>query len=135
MNIYATRLTQGQDLKKSIEDFVKNQGLSSATIVSAVGSLERLVVRMAGATASTQDIRTLDGPFEIVSLVGNLGQERTHLHISVSDKSGAVKGGHLKEGSIVHTTVELVLVSEPSLTFAEKTDNNTGFGELEIQKH
>ncbi len=133
MRLYATRLHEGDLLKESIEKFVRENRLSAATIISAVGSLNTAVIRMAGAEPSKQDIRTLKGPFEIVSLIGNLGPERTHLHISVSDNNGAVIGGHLKEDSVVHTTVELVVAAEETLQFSEELDADTGFGELKVE--
>lgn len=133
MRMIATRLREGQDLKLTIEKLVKAMNVSAATIISGVGSLNVAVLRMAGASSDKQDIRTFDGPFEIVSLTGNLGAGRTHLHMSISDREGVVTGGHLKEGSIVHTTVELVLAVEDKLTFGEARDPETGFGELAIQ--
>lgn len=129
----AIRLHKGQDLKAEVERFVADNKLSSATVISAVGSLDGVRLRMAGAQPGTQDIRNYAGAYEIVSLIGNLGLGRTHLHLAVSDKEGSVIGGHLKEGNIVHTTVELVLISEEGLAFSEETDNNTGFGELKIE--
>jgi predicted DNA-binding protein with PD1-like motif len=77
-------------------------------------------------------VLTVEGPFEIVSVTGNVGQGRTHIHLSISDKKGVVIGGHLKEGCEVHTTVELVLAVEDDLTFGEEPDPQTGFGELKI---
>ena len=133
MRMIATRLREGQDLKQTIEKLIKSMNVSAATVISAVGSLNAATLRMAGARANTQDIRSLNGPFEIVSLVGNLGQGRTHLHISISDKEGNVIGGHVKEGCEVHTTVELVLAVEDNLIFGEEDDPKTGFGELSIQ--
>lgn len=133
MHMVAVRLHEGDDLKQTIENLVKTKALSSATIISAVGSLTQVRIRMAGAQPHAQDIRTLQGPFEIVSLIGNLGPGRSHIHIAVSDKDGAVHGGHLKEASIVHTTVELVLATDANLTFTEQIDAQTGFGELHIQ--
>lgn len=132
MRMVATRLREGQDLKETIEKLVRAMNLSAATVISGVGSLNTAVLRMAGAEAGKQDIRTLEGPFEIVSLVGNLGPGRTHLHMAVSDRDGNVTGGHVKEGCIVHTTVELVLAVEDKLVFGEKADSETGFGELDI---
>jgi predicted DNA-binding protein with PD1-like motif len=132
MTLLAKRLVEGEDLKQAIEQFVLGQQLASATVIGAVGSLSTLRIRMAGAQPEKQDIRNLEGPFEIVSLIGNLGPGRSHLHISVSDKDGRVIGGHLKEGSIVHTTVELVIASEENLKFTEETDPQTGFGELKV---
>lgn len=133
MRMIATRLREGQDLKLTIEKLVGVMNISAATVISGVGSLNVAVLRMAGASADTQDIRTFEGPFEIVSLTGNLGQNRTHLHLSISDKEGKVTGGHLKEGSIVHTTVELVLAVEDNLVFGEAPDTQTGFSELDIR--
>lgn len=133
MRMIATRLHEGQDLKLTIEKLVKSMNVSAATVISAVGSLNTATLRMAGAEAGAQDIRTYEGPFEIVSLVGNLGQVRIHLHMSISDKDGAVIGGHMKEGCEVHTTVELVLAVEGNLTFSEENDPETGFGELKIE--
>jgi len=132
MRMVVTRLREGQDLKQSIEKLVRAMNISAATIMSGVGSLDVAVLRMAGAEAGRQDIRTLLGPFEIVSLIGNVGQDRTHLHMAVSDHDGRVTGGHVKEGCEVHTTVELVLAVEDNLAFGEENDAVTGFGELGI---
>lgn len=131
--MFATRLHEGQDLKLAIEEFVRTRKLSAATIISAVGSLSHARMRMAGAQPDKQDIREYDGAFEVVSLIGNLGQKRTHLHMVISDSEGNVIGGHLKEGSIVHTTVELVVAAERDLVFSEKIDPETGFGELAVE--
>jgi predicted DNA-binding protein with PD1-like motif len=129
----ATRLKEGQDLKISIEKLVAALNLSAATVISGVGSLTAAKLRMAGAEINKQEVRSLDGPFEIVSLTGNLGPNRTHLHVSLSDKTGKVVGGHVKEGCVVHTTVELVLAVEDILIFGSVPDPDTGFDELSIQ--
>lgn len=131
----AIRLQEGEDLKVAIERVVVNRKLSSATVISAVGSLSHARLRMAGAQPNKQDIRDYDGPYEIVSLIGNLGVDRTHLHLAMSDEEGRVVGGHLKEGSLVHTTVELVLATDNTLYFSEEADKTTGFGELKVERH
>lgn len=133
MKMLALRLQPGQDLKKAIETYVQENQLSAATVISAVGSLAKATIRMAGAQPDRQDIRVYDGSYEIVSLIGNLGPGRSHLHIAFSDEHGAVIGGHLKDGSLVDTTVELVLAVEDTLLFTERTDKTTGFGELHIK--
>jgi predicted DNA-binding protein with PD1-like motif len=89
---------------------------------------------MADAKPDAQDIRELTGPFEVVSLIGNLGKGRTHLHLAISDKDGQVIGGHLKEGSQVHTTCEIVLAVDDRLTFSSQIDPATGFEELHIEE-
>lgn len=132
MNLFAFRLRKGDLLKESIERVVAERKFSAVTIVSAVGSLSKLRIRMAGAQPDRQDIREFVEPFEVVSLIGNIGQGRAHVHIAASNKEGQVVGGHLKEGSIVETTAEIVLAVDTNLVFSEETDETTGFGELVI---
>lgn len=136
MQMYAIRLREGEDLRQSIIKFVTDNKLSSATIVTVVGSLSRAVIRMAGAQPDRQDIRTYQGSYEIVSLVGTVTKHgAAHLHISISDTDGKVIGGHLKDGSIVHTTAELVIASDPSLEFDREVDDVTGFDELVVKRN
>ncbi len=133
MKMHAVRLQEGQDLRQAVIDFVNSQDVASAAIVTVVGSLSFVRMRMAGAQPDNQDVREYDGSYEIVSLVGTIARDGlAHLHISISDPEGRVIGGHLKNGCIVHTTVELVIVSEETLEFRRELDMATGFDELTI---
>jgi uncharacterized protein len=54
----------------------------------------------------------LSGPYEIVSLYGNIttvdGKPFIHAHIALGDNTFAVRGGHLKE-AVVSVTCEITL--------------------------
>lgn len=128
----AVRLKPNQDLKAELEKIAKDKGIVSGFIATCVGSLHEVTVRMAGAQPEKQDIRMLKGHFEIVSLVGTLSASGTHLHISVSDENGNVVGGHLKEGSIITTTAEVVIGYDEAVRFERKLDGDTGFEELSV---
>lgn len=132
MNMLAFRLKPGQDLKTGIEEIIKENNIESGFIATCVGSLHKVTMRMAGAQPDKQDIRTMEGHFEIVSLVGTVSVSGTHLHISVSDENGDVIGGHLKEGSIVTTTAEIVIGYDNDVKFNRIHDNTTGFEELSV---
>lgn len=132
MKMLAFRLLPGTDLKQGIEEAVKANDLKSGFIMTCVGSLSTAVIRMAGAQPEHQDIRTITDDLEIVSLVGTLSQSGAHLHISVSDRSGVVIGGHLKSGAIIATTAEVVIGYDESITFNRSHDPATGFDELQI---
>lgn len=127
------RLKPNQDLKTELEKLVNENGIKSGFIATCVGSLHRVTIRMAGAKPENQDIRTLEGHFEIVSLVGTISVSGTHLHISVSDEDGSVIGGHLKEGSLVTTTAEIVIGYDEAITFNRVLDEETGFDELSVE--
>lgn len=133
MNIYTFRLKPGQDLKTCIEQFTLDKQLRGASILSCVGGLTQVTMRMAGATPDKQDIRTTKEHLEIVSLVGTICGDGTHLHIAVSDKNGAVTGGHLKEGTLVYPTAEVVIISNEHETYRRIMDKDTGFPELIVE--
>jgi len=89
---------------------------------------------MAGAVPDRQDIRTYKDDYELTSLVGTVSVNGVHLHMSISDKDGASFGGHLKEGTIIHPTAEIVIGEDESAIYTRELDEETGFPELEIER-
>jgi len=129
------RLKPGTDLKESLEQVITQHGIKAGYIVTCVGGLEKATVRMAGAKPEAQDIRSYEGDFEIVSLVGTLSVNGVHLHMSFSDNEGIVRGGHLKEGTVVHPTAEIVIGIEETTEFTRELDDDTGFPELVVNQN
>ena len=131
------RLKPGEDLYDSITRMATRNGPASHAVVTCVGSLTLCRVRLAGASASQQEFLEINGPLEIVSLVGTIADDRAHLHISVADGKGEVKGGHLVTGSKVETTAEVVLVdlrSSLGIVMTRERDESTGFRELVVKQ-
>ena len=126
------RLKPGADLKSSIEAMIQQHTIKAGFIVTCVGGLEQAVVRMAGAKPDAQDIRTFRADFEIVSLVGTVSINGTHLHMSFSDSEGKVYGGHLKEGTLIHPTAEIVIGIDEDAEMRREMDAETGFAELVV---
>ena len=133
MKTYAFRLKPGQDLREEIDKFAKEHDIKAGVIFACVGSLKKAVLRMAGAKPGVEEIKTYEGAFEIVSLVGTVETGNRHLHIAISDKDGNVFGGHLKEGSIVETTVEVVIGELEGIKFSRQLDSETGYNELVVE--
>jgi predicted DNA-binding protein with PD1-like motif len=126
---YALRLEPGADLRLALESQARTRPIPAAGVVSAVGSLTRAEIRMAGATG----LQALAGPLEILSLGGTVGAGGAHLHIMVSDADGRCVGGHVGQGCIVHTTAELVLLLLPGLRFDRRLEPATGYPELAVE--
>jgi len=133
MKLYTFRIRPGQDLKTEIENFVKAKDIKAGFVVTCVGGLEQAVMRMAGAQPDKQDIRTYKGDFEITSLVGTVSVNGVHLHMAISDKEGQSFGGHLKEGTIIHPTAEIVIGEDETATYTRELDEETGFPELVVE--
>lgn len=130
MEEFCKRLKKGTDLKKAIEEICLKKNIDSAIVLSSVGSLKSLTIRLAGAKRNL----TCKEDLEIVSLNGTISKGEAHLHISVADEIGNVFGGHLKEGTIVNTTCELVLGILEEYESQRLMDNKTGYKEIEFKR-
>ncbi|MCB0530400.1 MAG: DNA-binding protein [Saprospiraceae bacterium] len=128
MPVYAIRLTPGQDLRNSLDDFTMERRLGAGYVITCVGSLKRVVIRPADRNEPT----VLERKCEIVSLTGTLSADGSHLHIAVSDGAGATFGGHLLPGSLVYTTAEIVIGDLEDVIFKREIDGETGYKELKI---
>jgi hypothetical protein len=125
---YTMRLNPGESIKEELETFLNKNGLSSAFVATCVGSLEIVSMRMAGAKV----VKKFQGPLEIVSLVGTLSLQGIHLHLSVSDESGSVFGGHLINDRI-RTTAEIVILGDRAQVYTREMDSKTGYKELVVK--
>lgn len=130
MKNYVFRLTPGMDLRKEIDKFVVDKDIKAGCIVTCVGNLQEAILRMADA----EIVREYEGSFEIVSLVGTVESGNSHLHIAISDKEGHVFGGHLKNGSIVGVTAEVVIAELENLSFNRVYDDETKYEELVVEE-
>ncbi|AMJ68259.1 hypothetical protein AXW84_17515 [Hymenobacter sp. PAMC 26628] len=128
MKTYALRLRPGDDLRQGLLAFVQAQHLRAGALLTCVGSLTVATLRLANQEGPTE----YRGHFEIVSLVGTLSTNGSHLHLSVADSTGRTLGGHLLDGCRVYTTAEIVLAELPDLEFRRETDPTFGYQELTV---
>ena len=128
MRIHAIRLTPGQDLMEQLQLWARDH--DAASVLSVVGSLNHANLRFANQPQPTR----IDGPLEILSLSGTLSKHGAHLHLSVADGDGKMTGGHLKQGSAIYTTAEIVLGVYPDMVFDRELDETYGYKELVVRK-
>jgi predicted DNA-binding protein with PD1-like motif len=130
MNVHVLRLSPGDDLRAVLElafaQLSREHGIAAACIVSAVGSLSQAMLRYADRPGASN----INGPVELLMLSGTLSADGAHLHGSVADANGEVKGGHIMPGCIVRTTAEVVIALLPGWEFRRELDAATGFEEL-----
>lgn len=129
MKALAFRLKPNQDLKESLQSFVKVRNIAAGFMVTTVGSLKQAALRFAGQDKT----QILEGRFEIVSLVGTLSVHGLHLHMTIADSTGKTIGGHVQPGCLIYTTAEVVVGVSEDFIFFRTVDLETGFRELEIK--
>lgn len=123
------RLPPGSDLRLALEQLLRDKDVRAGWLISGIGSLSLAPLRLAG----QEQITTLRGDLEILTLSGSLSPDGAHLHLSVADGQGNVCGGHLAMGSRVRTTAELLLAWLPDWSFSRQLDPATGCRELVIR--
>lgn len=127
--IYMLRLKPHQDLKLSIKEYMLEHSIQTGAILSAVGSLSHMKVRVADGKSTRQS----DEARELISLSGTLSDGHIHAHIAAINEKMDVFGGHLLEGCIIHTTMELVIGDYSKIYESHRvTDEVTGYDELEL---
>ncbi|KIQ22550.1 DNA-binding protein [Variovorax paradoxus] len=126
MEAHALRLNPGDDLRGALDAALKQRGAEAAFVVSGIGSLRGARIRYAGVESAA----VLQGDLEILTLSGTLSPDGAHLHISVSDAAGQVRGGHVAPGCTVRTTAEILIAWLPEWRFSREHDPATGYPEL-----
>ncbi len=96
MHSMPLKLKPGQDLRLSLEQLSKQEGVSGF-VLGVVGNLSRAAFQCPGRSEPT----VLEGNLEIITLNGTLSPEGVHLHLSLSDGACQVWGGHLEPGTLI----------------------------------
>lgn len=140
ISMHTFRLKPGEDLKRGIANYVDKHNLRAVSIVTAVGSLRQVNIRLATQRNGSISYFFRDRDmFEIVSLVGTFEsyEDKTpygHVHISIADVSGNMVGGHLMKGCVIFTTAEITLIENRRIQFRRDWDKSTGYNELSIEE-
>lgn len=130
----------GEDDHDDDEGARRRRRSSSAFVLTAVGSVTDVTLRLASASAKDGSANAVrrwppERRFEVVSLVGTFAKDdaRFHLHASLSDEEGNTVGGHLVD-AVVFTTLEVVVGTADRVEFAREFDDDTGYAELVVRR-
>ncbi|MFN6340156.1 MAG: PCC domain-containing protein [Cyanobacteriota bacterium] len=104
MQAMPLRLPPGSDLRRTLEAFAAERA-ASGFVLGVVGDLSRAAFQCPGQPEPT----VLEGDLEIITLNGTFSPQGVHLHLSLSDGSCQVWGGHLELGSEVRKGAEVLL--------------------------
>lgn len=129
MKSYLIRLTPKQDIKLELINFSQVNNITVGSIVSVVGSVSKMNVRVADGKTSIESVENR----EVFALSGTIVHNKVHAHIAAINPSMEVFGGHLMVGCLVHTTFEITLLDlSEDISAQRKYDDRTGYDELFI---
>ncbi len=113
---YRVELGPGEDLFKSLRDFLNRETLREAYVLYCIGSLDRVVLAYPKTQTVPPEVEqfTLEGLFEINVIAGEVrrrGNEiKVHLHGSITRAGTEVSGGAINEGTRIFKVAEMVIV-------------------------
>ena len=104
MRAVPLHLEAGSDVRRSLEQLALEHN-AGGFVLSVVGNLSQAAFACPGKSAPT----VLAGELEIITLQGTISPDGVHLHLSFSDASCQVWGGHLEHGTLVFRGADLLV--------------------------
>jgi len=131
MKTLVFRILPNQDLRREIVAQAHHANITAGAILTAVGCVNKAVVRIAD--GKTEETKVAD--MEIVSLTGTIAKNGEHFHLLCIDSNHSTFGGHLKEGTIVSLTCEVVIADlSDEWDLRRVADPATGYNELNVSQ-
>lgn len=114
-DLAALRLDPEEDLLLSIREYVAQNSVNNAVIVSGVGSLKSYHYHLVDDTQiPPREIFIKNSrPCDIMNVTGMIINGKVHAHISLGD-GDKMFGGHLEEGSLVLTFASIFIMAATS---------------------
>lgn len=105
------RIDKGEEILDKLKEIALKENIRLAS-VNAIGAVSEFVVGVFDTKEKKYYSNSFEGTYEIVSLAGTIntmnGEFYSHLHMSASDNTGKVFGGHLNK-AMVSATCEMVI--------------------------
>lgn len=132
-DILIARINKGEKVVESIIKFCKNFGIEGAWI-TGLGALNSAELALYNLDKKEYTKKSLSGPLEICSLIGNIGTKDgelvAHIHVVLSDDKMNAFGGHLNEAVVAATCELKVEIFDHPIT--RKHDKEIGLNLIEI---
>jgi len=126
-------LGKGDKVLESIQSEMDRLGVKNAVLLSAIGSLRKLVFHVITKTTdkSVNKFVTIEDAIEVGGMQGLIIDGEPHLHIICSDKANNTYVGHLENGCEVQYLMELSFMEIDGLDLTRRIDE---FGNAYIDK-
>jgi predicted DNA-binding protein with PD1-like motif len=127
------RIDRGEEIVGTIKKFCADNKIRPGT-VQGIGAVKKAVIGLFETGAKKYYTTELSGDYEITSLLGNVttrdGAPYLHLHITLSDPSYHVFGGHLTS-AVVSGTCE-IFISEIEGGMGRVFDEDVGLNVMDL---
>ncbi len=130
-NEFILKVERSDDVKESIMEVAKANGIRAGSVLWAVGMIEDLVIGYFNGREYEKE--EYKGPLEVVSFHGSIAENEPnlHIHVSVAGKDHNVVGGHLFDG-LANPLLEIHLHKFESVKMKRAYNEKSTLKELNI---
>lgn len=114
---------KGDDLLVTLRAFAGAHGIRGASF-TALGAFRSATIAYWNPATKEYEHIAVDEQVEVLSLVGNLGAEKIHAHVTLGRRDGSAIGGHVIAATVFPTLEMQVVAYEESIV--RGTDEETG---------
>jgi predicted DNA-binding protein with PD1-like motif len=108
---WVVRIDPGEDVLKSLKNFIKEKDIRQGMIVMGYGTFSKVSLHWVAHNRwpATNHYDDWEGGIELMSMNGMIVDGEPHIHFTASTIAGAF-GGHLEEGCICYVLCEVGIV-------------------------
>lgn len=133
-NTWIIRIARGEEIVSTLQKICVDNDIRLG-VVSAIGAVNEATIGLYDVDNKIYHSESYTGDMEIVNLAGNVSsmddEIYLHLHVSLSDTSHKLFGGHLNR-AVVSATCEIFIQTIPGEINRFK-DNETGLNLIEFK--
>lgn len=124
------RLERGEEVLASLEKLRDKYEIENG-FFQGIGAVDQ--VKLGNYDVETEEYREeeFEGTFEVPSLTGNIGPDKIHAHISVSDPDFSTMAGHCGMAKI-SGTMEIIVLVDPDVSLNHGFDPSTGLDVFDL---
>ncbi len=124
------RLERGEEILSCLNELREKYEIENG-FFQGIGAVDR--IKLGNYDVEEKEYREdeFEGSFEVPSFSGNIGPDKIHSHITVSDSSYSPKAGHCAMAR-VSGTFELIVLTTDGPTLHHKFDPATGLDVLDF---
>jgi len=124
------RLERGEEVLTCLEELRDQYDIANG-FLQGIGAVDR--VKLGNYDVETEEYREeeFEGTFEVPSFSGNIGPDKIHAHITVSDPDFNPRAGHCGMAR-VSGTFELMILTTPNNPLNHKYDPSTGLDVFDL---
>lgn len=133
-NVLLVRLSDGEDLERSLKKALEEEKIHSGVVIGGVGMVRNAALSFYVGKGQYETVPVQE-PAELCALSGNVstmgGELVTHLHATVAKQGGAAIAGHFSAG-LVNMTAEIAIMATPQ-KLTREVDPETGLRLLRLE--